>query len=269
MKELLSLIINSFKEITRQPFYHVILFSGCFLIVISFAFTLFAFGDEVKMIRDMGISTITICGLLAGCLSSSILITDEFERQTVLAVLSKPITRMHFILGKYLGIITATIALISFQGLVLEVALAINKHIEISELGPYASRLQDTSLIDLECLLGIYLSLLQIIILTAISVVLAIYTNVTGNLIICFLLFTFCQTLGYIFPYHYQYVDFTSILIAMCYLIFPNLHNLSMLTVSDVTYGYTYVVYVSLYSITYSIVVIWLAIIAFKRKEIV
>ena len=66
------------------------------------------------MIRDMGVSTITISGLLTGCLSSSVLIANEFERQTVLAVLCKPITRVHYILGKYLGIILAATVLILF-----------------------------------------------------------------------------------------------------------------------------------------------------------
>lgn len=268
MTGLISLIINSFKEIVRQPFYHVILFSGCFLIIISFAFTFFAFGEEVRMIRDMGISTITICGLLTCSLSTSIIITSEFERQTALAVLSKPITRVHFVLGKYLGIIVATTALIFFQGLVFEIALAINKYIEISQFKDHLDQLKDTSLIDYECLLGIYFSLLQILILTAISVILSMYFNITGNLVICFLVFVFCQTYSHIIPYHYQYLGIKSILTAICYIIFPNLYNFSMLTTNNVGFGYQYVVYVSLYSITYSAIIIWLATIFFKRKEI-
>ncbi|KHE92884.1 MAG: hypothetical protein SCABRO_01273 [Candidatus Scalindua brodae] len=48
------------------------------------------------MIRDMAISTITIGGLLTGCLASSILIAGEFERQTVLAVLCKPVSSIFY-----------------------------------------------------------------------------------------------------------------------------------------------------------------------------
>lgn len=269
MNGLISLITNSFKEIVRQPFYYIILFSGCFLITISFAFTFFAFGEEVRMIRDMGISTITICGLLTCSLSSSIIITSEFERQTAMAVLSKPITRVQFILGKYLGIIVATTVLILFQGIVFETALAINKYIEISQFKNQLINLKYISLIDYECLLGIYFALLQILILTSISVILSMYFNITGNLIICFLVFVFCQIYSYIIPYHYQYLGIKSILTAMCYIILPNLNNLSMATTNAVDYGYAYVVYASLYSITYSAIIIWIATIFFKRKEFV
>ncbi len=80
MNLLVPLVFSSFREIVRQPFYYIILFSGCFIILMSFAFTFFAFGEEVRMIRDMAVSTITFGGLLAGCLASSILIAGEFER---------------------------------------------------------------------------------------------------------------------------------------------------------------------------------------------
>ncbi len=271
MKRLLSLVINNFKEIIRQPFYYVILFSGCFITVISFSFTFFSFGEEVRMIKNMGLSTITICGLLTGCLSSSILIANEFKRQTTLAVLSKPITRIHFILGKYLGIILAATVLIFSQGLVLEIALAINKYLKISSLQPHTFNLNFLSLIDYYCILGIYFSLLQILILTAISVILSLYLDVTGNLIICFLVFVFCHSLNYIFPFHAQFINVTSILLVGCYIIFPNLHNLNLVIMSDIAHGSTfiYIVYSSLYSTTYSIAVLWLAVFFFKRKEIV
>lgn len=271
MNRLMSLVINSFKEIVRQPFYLVILFSGCFITLMSFSFTFFAFGEEARMIKNMGISTITICGLLTGCLSSSILIASEFERQTALAVLSKPITRIHFILGKYLGIMAAAIVLIFFQGLVLEVGLAISKYLKISNLEFFDYQQQNKSLIDYHCLMGIYFSLLQISMLTAISVILAIYLNVTGNLIVCFLVFVFSHIFSNIFPFHYQYMNITSVPIAICYVIFPNLYNLNLATISDIEQGaiYTYIVYNSLYSLIYSTILIWLAIMLFKRKEIV
>jgi len=271
MGKLFSLVINNFKEIIRQPFWYVILFSGCFITVISFSFTFFSFGEEVRMIRNMGLSTITICGLLTGCLSSSILIANEFKRQTTLAVLSKPITRIHFILGKYLGIILAATVLILSQGLVLEIALAINKYLKISGMEHHASNLKSESLIDYYCLLGIYFSLLQVLILTAISVILSLYLNVTGNLVICFIVFVFGHTLNYIFPFHHQYINVTSLLLSGCYMIFPNLHNLNMITISDIAPVDipVYIVYTALYTAIYCMMVLWLTVFFFQRKEIV
>ncbi len=191
MNLFVPLAYSSFREIVRQPFYYIILFSGCFVILMSFAFTFFAFGEEARLIRDMAISTITIGGLLVGCLSSSILIAGEFERQTVLAVLCKPVSKMHFILGKYLGILAAAFILVFSQGFVLVVALMFRN---------YSTMLSDTAnltaLIDFVCILGIFFSLLQILILTSISLILSLYLNTIANLTICLLFFTNSQPWG-------------------------------------------------------------------------
>ncbi len=178
------------------------------------------------MIRDMGVSTITISGLLTGCLSSSVLIANEFERQTVLAVLCKPIARIHYILGKYLGIIMATIVLILSQGLVLEIALIINKYSKIS------SGLSDVSgLIDYVCLLGIYFSLLQVSILTATSLILSLYLNTAANLTICLLVFILCHTFSYILPFYSHGYIIVSIVTLICYALFPNFQYLNLTSI--------------------------------------
>ena len=181
------------------------------------------------MIRDMGISTITIGGILAGCLSSSILIAGEFEKQTVLAVLCKPVARTHFILGKYLGIIAATFLLVFSQGLVLEAALIIRNYCTIQN-----DTTNFSGLIDFVCILGICFSLLQILILTAVSLVLSLYLNTISNLTICLLFFIFCNSFFYILPIHSHGSSAISAIVAMCYAVLPNLQNLNMVAINEV-----------------------------------
>ncbi len=223
------------------------------------------------MIRDMGVSTITISGLLTGCLSSSVLIANEFERQTVLAVLCKPIARIHYILGKYLGIVLAATVLILSQGLVLEIALIINKYSKI------ASGLSDVSgLIDYVCLLGIYFSLLQVLILTAISLVLSLYLNTAANLTICLLVFILCHTFSYILPFYSH--SLVSAVTPICYVLFPNFQNLNLMFIGGIVADpilfwqkgtiLQYTVYNTLYATIYCMAVIWLAVTLFKRREI-
>jgi len=273
MKIFAPLVINSFKEIVRQPFYYVILFAGCLIMLMSLTFTFFAFGEEAKMIRDMGISTITISGLLAGCLSSSVLIANEFEGQTALAVLCKPITRAHYVLGKYLGIILAATVLILSQGLVLEIALIVNKYNKIS------SGLSDISgLIDYVCLLGIYFSLLQVLILTAISLILSIYLNTVLNLTLCLLFFILCHTFSYILPFYNHELCIVSIVATICYTMLPNFQDLNLISISETTANQTlfwqkgsiiqYIVYNTIHVVIYCVAIMWLAVALFKKKEI-
>ncbi len=273
MNSILSLASNSFKEITRQPFYYIILFAGCFIMLVSFSFTFFAFGEELKMIRNMGISTITICGLLASCLSSSVLITGELERQAVLAILCKPVTRTHYILGKYLGILASTTLMVVFQFMVLELALAIKKYVDVSNYstGP-------TNMIDFIYLSGIYFAILQIVMLSTISLVLSLFFNTIANITICLLFFIFCNTYSYVLTFHTNTPIIVSLIISIFYAVFPDLQNLNILILNENFMNQSsfrqehhrllYIVYVGVYYAIYSALVLWLSIFLFKRKEI-
>ncbi len=263
----------SFKEIVRQPFYYIILFASCFIMLVSFSFTFFAFGEELKMIRNMGISTITISGLLAGCLSSSVLVTGEFERQTALSVLCKPITRTQYILGKYLGILAATSLMVVSQFMVLEIALIVKNYMNISNYTTSAA-----NLIGFVCLLGTCFALLQIIILTSISLILSLFLNTIANITICFLFFIFCNTYSYVLPFHANGFDGVSLMSSLCYVFFPDLQNLNVLVLNEVvtnkssfwqeSHKAQYIVYVTIYNTIYCVSVVWLSIFLFKRKEI-
>ena len=225
------------------------------------------------MIRDMAISTITFGGLLTGCLASSILVAGEFERQTVLAVLCKPVSRVHFILGKYLGILAATCLLVLSQGLVLEVALIIRNYSTVQ-----SGLTNFSDMIDFVCILGICLSLLQILILTAISLVLSLYLNTIANLTICLFFFIFCNTFSYMLPIHIDSHAGVNAVAAVCYAVFPNFQTLNMTVINEIVAipsslwqgGNTaqYVVCNMLHSTIYCVSVVWLAIFLFKRKEI-
>jgi len=77
------------------------------LMALSVVFAGFAFGEESKLVRDAGLTSITIAGLLLAIFLSSSVVASEIEKRTALTVLCKPVGRFHFILGKYLGIILA------------------------------------------------------------------------------------------------------------------------------------------------------------------
>jgi hypothetical protein len=163
--------------------------------------------------------------------------------------------------------------LILSQGLILEIALIINKYNKIS------SGLSDVSgLIDYVCLLGIYFSLLQVLILTVISLVLSLYFNSVANLTICLLFFILCHTINYILPFYSHGLGIVSIVVSICYALFPNFQNLNLMfisgTVTDPILFWQegtmlqYIVYNTFYTTIYCVAIIWLAVTLFKRREI-
>jgi ABC-type transport system involved in multi-copper enzyme maturation permease subunit len=105
------------KESLRQPVFALMTLIGLLIILANVFVPFFAMSDETKMFIDCGLATVLICSLLLAVWTASISVADEIEGKTAMTLLSKPITRRQFILGKYLGIVQSAwimVALIGF-----------------------------------------------------------------------------------------------------------------------------------------------------------
>ncbi len=110
---------NTFTEVIRQPVYLIILFCAFALLLASPYTTWFVMLENAKLIKDMGLSTILLTGLLIGAFSSANVIHKEIENRTVLTIISKPIRRSSFLLGKYLGVFLGILVVEYLLSLVL------------------------------------------------------------------------------------------------------------------------------------------------------
>jgi ABC-2 type transport system permease protein len=119
--KLLTIARNTCIETVRQPIYSVLLWVMAGWLALSpslAAFTLEHEGD-VKVVYDVGLATLLLYGLLASVFSATSVITREIESFTVLTVVSKPVSRPLFLLGKYLGVCAAVLIGYCFLTLVL------------------------------------------------------------------------------------------------------------------------------------------------------
>jgi hypothetical protein len=98
---------NSFTEIVRQPVYGLLLLTGMTLIGLSPAITMFSMASDEALMVDMGLATVFLLGLIIAVLSATQIISREVESQTVGAILSKPVGRLLFILGKFTAVTMA------------------------------------------------------------------------------------------------------------------------------------------------------------------
>lgn len=104
---------NTFRENLRQPIYLLILTVGLVMVGTSPAFTLFVFRRQVKLVTDTSLATTLFFGWILAVLIASHSITREIQGGTAMLVLSKPVNRITFILGKIKGIV-ATLSLFCF-----------------------------------------------------------------------------------------------------------------------------------------------------------
>jgi hypothetical protein len=98
---------NSFREIIRQPVYGLLLLSGMVLIGFSPAITMFSMAHDECLMVDISLTTIMLLGLVIAVLSATQVVSREIEAQTVGAVLSKPVARFTFVLGKFASVTLA------------------------------------------------------------------------------------------------------------------------------------------------------------------
>ena len=103
---------GTFREVVRQPVFLLVVVGGVVLTVLNVFVPFFAFKDETKMFIDVTLATTLVAGLLLGVWSAATSISEEVEGRTAMTLLSKPVMRWQFVLGKYLGIAQATLAAI-------------------------------------------------------------------------------------------------------------------------------------------------------------
>lgn len=103
---------NTFVESLRQPIFFVLVMLSGVVQVFSTWNTGFSMGKstestevtgDTKLLFDMGLATVFVCGVLLAAFIATAVISREIENRTVLTVVSKPIARATVILGKFLG----------------------------------------------------------------------------------------------------------------------------------------------------------------------
>jgi ABC-type transport system involved in multi-copper enzyme maturation permease subunit len=97
---------NTLREAFRQKIFHFVVLLSFGLIVGSLFFREFNFGiSEVKFIVDFGSGAITFFGSMLAIVVTAQLFFTEIENRTVQTLLSKPVHRAEFILGKFCGVL--------------------------------------------------------------------------------------------------------------------------------------------------------------------
>lgn len=113
VEQLLTIARNTCLECIRQPITLIVVLVSVLMVLLSNQFSAFTMSDDQRMFVDIGLSTIFMAGaLLAAFLATSVL-DQEITNKTVLMVVSKPVSRSAFVLGKYLGVLSALLASIA------------------------------------------------------------------------------------------------------------------------------------------------------------
>jgi ABC-type transport system involved in multi-copper enzyme maturation permease subunit len=99
MPGLSTIALATTKEAIAQPLYLLAILGGMCLLLLYVYIPYNTFGEDVKMYKDSGLTTIMVLAILVGLWTASVSVADEIEGRTALTLLSKPISRRQFVLG--------------------------------------------------------------------------------------------------------------------------------------------------------------------------
>jgi ABC-type transport system involved in multi-copper enzyme maturation permease subunit len=102
--KIIPIALNTFRESARDRALYNLALLAILLIVASVVVGRIAGGQETKIIIDLGLSAMTVFGVLIAILLGIGLVSKDIENSAIANILSKPVRRSEFILGKYFGL---------------------------------------------------------------------------------------------------------------------------------------------------------------------
>jgi ABC-type transport system involved in multi-copper enzyme maturation permease subunit len=116
---IVAIALNTFREAIRDRVLYLLLVFALLLIGVSRLLSLLTVGNEDKIIKDVGLSAISLFGVLTAVFVGVSLVFKEIEKKTVYTLLANPVRRWQFLCGKYLGLFAVLAMNVSLMSLAL------------------------------------------------------------------------------------------------------------------------------------------------------
>ncbi|MGC6455633.1 MAG: ABC transporter permease [Coraliomargaritaceae bacterium] len=264
---------NTFLEAVRQKFFNSLLLLAVALVASVHFFQQFDFGTgELKFIADFGFGALFVFGTVLAVFSTAQLFFNELENRTALTLLAKPVHRLEFLIGKWMGAQLVLFVFVLVLCLVLAGILCWRESVLLSQMalgGEGAQRLVRFG--DL-FVLG-FLQWTKFGIISAITLFIGSFSNTNlYTVIVSFFIIVVCQ-LQYIArdAYIETSLGLSRWLIALLAWIFPNfqLFNVSdrMILVSNESLPSSTIVQIVAYGFLYAAVFLALSSLHFRRRQ--
>jgi len=156
--------VNVFRESVRDKVLYNLVIFAVVLMGASYLVGQLTAGQDVKIIKDLGLAAISVFGLFIAVFIGIGLVSKEVEKRSIYSLLSKPVSRVQIVLGKYIGLVLTLAVNLSVMVLALYSVLA---YLAWS-LGP-ASAAAGQPVLDPAMLKAAVLTFLELAIVTAIA----------------------------------------------------------------------------------------------------
>src|SRR6202042_2769454 len=155
--------INTFREAVRDRVLYNLIFFALMMIGAAILVGQISIGIERMVIINLGLSAISVFGIIMAIFIGVGLVYKEIEKRTLYSLLAKPIRRWQFLVGKYAGLLLTLVVNTAFMTLGLAAAFFyVGGHIERA---------------DLSILIAIYFILLELAMVTALAMFFSCFSS--------------------------------------------------------------------------------------------
>ena len=251
---ILAVAQNTFREAVRDKVLYVLLFFAGTAIFGSKALGWVSVGQDIKIVKDICLAAVSVFGVLIAIFVGASLVYKEVDKRTIYTILSRPMWRFEFILGKYLGLI----ALLGVATLVMTAVSALY----IVSLGGSVDAIFFTAAL---------LIFWQLLLVTALAVLFSVVTSPILGAIIVFSVYVVGHATEILadLPPHFDGTAAKTVLNA-AYYVLPNLSNFNIISeaANGVPVAPAYVAWVLIYGALYTSFLLFLAAAVFEGKDV-
>jgi ABC-type transport system involved in multi-copper enzyme maturation permease subunit len=265
-----TIALATSKEAVAQPLYLLVLLIAGFLLMLYVVIPYNTFGEDVKMYKDSGMMTIMVLAIIVALWTASVSVADEIEGRTALTLLSKPVSRRQFVLGKFFGIVWPTFLMFVVLGAWMLIWVSYKVVYDARETSNPEPSWQLCYAEMIGTVPGLVLSFMETVVLTAISVAISTRLSMIPNLVIVGSIYA----LGHLGPLIVQssvgrneFVAFFGQLIALVLPVLDHF-NIQAAVAGGKHVPVDYLAWALLYCALYSTVAMLLALILFEDRDL-
>ncbi|MCG2795836.1 MAG: ABC transporter permease [Actinomycetia bacterium] len=214
MRNVWTLAMTVVRDTARKKIFYVVLLFGLAVVSISPLIPTFELGSQARFLRDISLSLTSLFGVVLAIILSINQVPGDVGKRTIYNILSKPVSRLQYLAGKYLGILITLAIILLVMG--LEILILI-----------YA-RLQVFSPVIFQ---GVFAVFLESAIMAAFCLALSTFATVPVNAFATIIFYFICHVkTGFL---HGKLIDEASgglvkVVSWVFYYIIPNLENFNL-----------------------------------------
>ncbi|MEO0234208.1 MAG: ABC transporter permease [candidate division WOR-3 bacterium] len=255
MKKIFSIASIVFKESVRHRIIFFSLALSFLIIILSLTLNPLALGELNRLVKDSGLSTISLFSLFIIFFSGTRLIFQEIEKKTIFVLITKPVSRDEIILGKFFGLFSIIFCFTFLTSLFFILILTINK-----------------ITFNITLFYSIVNIFLQSILLSSIAIFYSTFSTPVLSSIFTFFTYVagfFVNNISYLIQKAPTFV--LKIFLKFVMLVIPNFYylDIKVYAVNNIPISLNFVIYSFSYTFIYTCLLLYVSILIFRKKEFV